>query len=69
MTAGYTSASRGTELTYRAKHKKLHSRGIRLELCILIILTVLDIKPLYINTPRIAFRGKMHFVCRLGRVK
>ena len=26
-------------------------------------------KPLYSNSARIAFRGKMHFVCRIGQVQ
>ena len=55
----------GTEVDYRAKTQK----GIRLDFRILIVKIVLDIKPLYSNAPRIAFCGKMHFVCRIGQVK
>ena len=61
--------SRGTEVDYRAKTHFLHPRGIWLDFCKLMVKIVLDIKSLYSNAARIAFRGKMSFVCRIGQVK
>ena len=52
------------------KHIFLHSKVVRLEFRILVVLIVLDMKPLYSNATRIAFRGKcIFFVYLIGQVK
>ena len=42
---------------------------ILLDFCRLIVKIVVDMKLLYSNVARIAFRGKLHFVCYIGQVK
>ena len=59
--------SRGTKVVRRAK--KMHPRGIQLDFCILIVKIVLDMKPLYSNAARIAFRGKNAFCILIGHAK
>ena len=63
------ACSRGTEVAYHAKIHFLHPRGIQLDFSILIVLKVLDMKPLFNNATRIALRGKCIFVCHIGQVK
>ena len=59
-------SSWGTQITYLLKNLTLAPRGIRLNFCIQNALIVVDMKPLYSNATRIAFRGK-HAFCMGSR--
>ena len=54
----------GTEIVYHAKHECFPQP----DFCILIKI-VFDMKALYSNVTRIAFRGKMRSICGKGQAK